>query len=65
MNPADERPRTLLRTEKPVKWLFYGDSITHGAAHTRGWRDYTEIFSERIRTELQRAEDVVIKTIYE
>lgn len=48
--------------EKPVKWLFYGDSITHGAVHTFGQRDYTEHFSERVRTELGRAQDIVIKT---
>lgn len=46
----------------PMKWLFAGDSITHGAQHTWGWRDYTEHFSERVRWELGRKRDLIIKT---
>ncbi|MGH2561684.1 MAG: SGNH/GDSL hydrolase family protein, partial [Thermomicrobiales bacterium] len=57
-----ERIRVLPRREEPVRWVFAGDSITHGAAHTIGWRDYTELFSERVRWELGRTRDVVIKT---
>ncbi len=56
---------SILRSPKPAKWLFYGDSITHGAFHTMGWRDYTELFSERIRYELRRLDDVVIKSAYD
>jgi lysophospholipase L1-like esterase len=52
----------LLQREEPVKWLFAGDSITHGALHTLGWRDFTEHFSERIRFELKRPRDFVIKS---
>ena len=52
----------LLQRDTPVKWLFTGDSITHGAKHTIGWRDYVELFSERVRWELGRGRDVVIKT---
>ena len=48
--------------DRPLKWLFYGDSITHGAVHTFGWRDYTQLFAERIRAELGRNMDVVINT---
>ena len=43
----------LIRSAEPVKWLFYGDSITHGAVHTFGARDYTEHFTERVRFELK------------
>lgn len=57
-----ERIRQLLRADEPVKWLFYGDSITHGALHTFGWRDYVELFAERVRFEMARATDVVINT---
>lgn len=57
-----ERVRTLLKAERPLKWLFSGDSITHGAAHTFGGRDYTELFTERLRAEMGRPRDVVIKT---
>lgn len=56
-----QQVRDLLNSGKPVKWLFSGDSITHGAFHTFGWRDYTELFSERIRTELNRLPDIIIK----
>jgi len=54
--------KQLLKSDEPVKWLFYGDSITHGALHTFGKRDYTELFTERVRFELGRSRDVVIKT---
>jgi lysophospholipase L1-like esterase len=57
-----ERIRALLHRDAPVRWVFAGDSITHGAAHTVGGRDYTELFSERVRWELGRARDIVIKT---
>lgn len=54
--------KALLTQPEPVRWVFAGDSITHGAAHTIGWRDYTELFSERVRWELRRLRDHVIKT---
>ncbi|MBI2193320.1 MAG: SGNH/GDSL hydrolase family protein [Planctomycetes bacterium] len=57
-----EAIRQLLQRDAPVKWVFTGDSITHGALHTIGWRDYTELFSERIRWEMRRSRDIVIKT---
>lgn len=57
-----QRLKTIIDEKTPVKWLFYGDSITHGAVHTFGWRDYTEQFSERVRTELGRPNDIVINT---
>ena len=57
-----ERIRRFLKSPEPVKWLFYGDSITHGALHTFGGRDYTELFAERVRFELGRTMDVVLNT---
>jgi lysophospholipase L1-like esterase len=54
--------RARLTQPEPIRWVFAGDSITHGAAHTVGWRDYTELFSERVRWELGRMRDIVIKT---
>ena len=54
--------RARARDSEPILWVFPGDSITHGWRHTMGWRDYTEIFSERVRGELRRLRDVVIKT---
>ena len=43
-------------------WVFYGDSITHGAVHTRGWRSFPEIFQERVRTEMGRPMDCVVNS---
>jgi lysophospholipase L1-like esterase len=57
-----ERISAFLKSEEPIKWLFYGDSITHGAVHTFGARDYTEHFDERVRFEMGRVTDVVINT---
>lgn len=48
--------------QKPLKWLFTGDSITQGAKHTLGFRSYPEIFSERIRFEMNRGRDIVINS---
>ena len=50
------------KTSDPWTWVFYGDSVTHGAAHTHGWRSFPEIFAERVRWELRRLYDVVINT---
>ena len=52
----------LVQSKEPVRWLFYGDSITHGALHTLGQRDYTQLFAERVGYELGRHLDVVINT---
>lgn len=52
----------LVRGPVPVTWVFTGDSITHGALFTEGWRSFVEHFSERIRWELRRFDDVVINT---
>lgn len=57
-----EKIKALLAGDEPIKWLFYGDSITHGAVHTWGERDYTEVFDERVRVEMGRTMDVVINT---
>lgn len=46
----------------PVTWTFVGDSITQGVAHTHGWRNYVELFAERVRGELGRRGDAVINS---
>ena len=38
--------RTMLAGKEPLTWIFTGDSITHGALHTWGWRSYVEHFAE-------------------
>lgn len=52
----------LLRGPAPATWVFTGDSITHGALFTEGWRSFVEHFAERVRWELRRFNDVVINT---
>lgn len=57
-----KRIKAFLECSDPVKWLFYGDSITHGAVHTFGRRDYTEYFAERVRAEMGRRMDMILNT---
>lgn len=57
-----ERITQLLKSDEPIKWLFYGDSITHGACHTFGARDYSEHFDERVRFEMKRLNDIILNT---
>jgi len=52
--------KKLLSQKVPMKWVFVGDSITHGAKHTYGYRSYPETFSERIRYEMKRGRDVIV-----
>lgn len=58
------RIKKFFNSERPLKWLFYGDSITHGAFHTFGARDYSEHFSERVRFEMARRQDIVLKSAF-
>lgn len=57
-----ERIGGYLRDNQPVKWIFAGDSITHGARHLNGWRDYPQLFEERVRWELRQERNLVIRT---
>jgi len=54
--------KALLAGKDPVTWVITGDSVTHGALHTLGWRSYPEHFAERVRWELRRMRDIVINT---
>lgn len=46
------RISTILNSDTPATWVVTGDSITHGALHTNGWRSYPEHWTERVRWEL-------------
>jgi acyl-CoA thioesterase-1 len=52
----------LANKQHALKWLFTGDSITQGVKHTAGLRSFSEIFTERIRWEMDRMRDFVINT---
>ena len=54
----------IMSYKEPIKWLFYGDSITQGSLHTSGHRCYSELFSERVRYELDRPMDIIINTAF-
>jgi lysophospholipase L1-like esterase len=54
--------KKMISEKKPITWVFTGDSITHGALHTYGWRSYVEYFAERVRWEMKRMHDFVINT---
>ncbi|MBQ8797478.1 MAG: S-layer homology domain-containing protein [Oscillospiraceae bacterium] len=47
---------------EPVTWLFMGDSITHGAAHTYGYDSISQIFEKFVKDDLGRSDDIVINT---
>ena len=58
-----QRIKSLLSDKNEShRWLLTGDSITHGAKHTHGYRSYPEIFQERLRWELGRPRDIAINT---
>ncbi|MFI1959223.1 GDSL-type esterase/lipase family protein [Streptomyces althioticus] len=55
---------TILNSDAPANWVITGDSITHGALYTYGWRSYAEHFQERVRWELGKTKnsDFVVDT---
>lgn len=57
-----DRIKAIFQSKDPATWVITGDSITHGALHTKGWRSYSEHFAERVRWELARVRDIVINT---
>ncbi len=57
-----DKIKARLKQNEPIVWVITGDSITHGALHTCGWRSYPEHLAERVRWELHRHRDVVINT---
>jgi acyl-CoA thioesterase I len=73
--PADRKPhfpswyvpnfktvKRLLDSDKPVTWMFAGESAASATDLAQGRRNFTDHFSDRIRTELARMLDVVINT---
>lgn len=54
--------KSRMAEKRPITWVFTGDSITHGALHTKGWRSFAEIFAEKVRWEMKRPLDLVINT---
>ena len=65
---AGDYKRIIDHLNSPVpeywRWVFYGDSITHGVHATKGFRSYSELFNECLRYEcgFPRRKDVVINS---
>jgi len=53
-----------MKDPRGMRWLFYGDSITHGAKHATGYKDFSELFRERVAWELGRRDDLVLNSAY-
>jgi lysophospholipase L1-like esterase len=51
-----------LNASSPLTWVFPGDSITQGALHTYGHRNFPEIFAEHVRWEMSRKMDIVVNS---
>ncbi len=56
----------LMRSDRPLTWLFAGDSITHGCRHTAGNKNFFEYFRQYLSTPLpngmDRTGDLVLQT---
>lgn len=57
---VNEKIQSLLTSEKPVTYLFMGDSITHGIV-TQGYDNVPQMFAKYL-DELGRTDDVVLNT---
>lgn len=61
--PADETfpcSGTLELSDHPMRWLFIGDSITHGALHTYGYDSLPQLWEKYLRGDLGRRDDTVL-----
>ena len=61
-----EKLHALLRQPRPLRWLFAGDSITHGCHHTGGMKNFFEYFKQYLSAPLpngmDRTADLVMQT---
>lgn len=54
--------QTLFYSGKPLRWLFAGDSITHGCLHTKEYPRFSEIFEFYLGANPLRRRDMVFNT---
>ncbi len=52
----------LFYSNKPLRWLFAGDSITHGCLHTKEYPRFSEIFEFYLSENPPRRGDLVLNT---
>lgn len=62
LNDLQKQMKEIVENKKPATWLFVGDSITHGALHTKGYDSIHQTFEKYLKDELGRKDDVVINT---
>ena len=62
VNPYIEK--LLKETQTPLRWVFTGASIISGALHTFGYRDFTELFRERVYWEMRRSRDQFLNSAF-
>lgn len=55
-----EKAGNLKLKQEPMRWLFIGDSITHGALHTYGFDSLPQLWEKYIREDWGREDDVVL-----
>lgn len=56
------RNGSLILKPEPMRWLFIGDSITHGALHTWGYDSLPQLWEKYIRGDWGRRDDTVLNT---
>ena len=52
----------MFSSSKPLRWLFTGDSITHGCLHTKEYPRFSEIFEFYLGANPLRRRDMVFNT---
>lgn len=62
LSGLQEQIANVVQSEEAKTWLFVGDSITHGALHTKGYDSIHQTFEKYVHGELGRRHDVVINT---
>lgn len=56
--------KTIMKSERPLTWVFAGDSITHNSKFTMGMNGYVEWFEKYLYDEEERLDDAVINTAW-
>ena len=61
---AEAFPRSgaLRLSPDAMRWLFIGDSITHGALHTHGYDSLPQLWEKYLRGDWGRRDDTVLNT---
>ena len=56
------RSGSLRLSSEAMRWLFIGDSITHGALHTHGYDSLPQLWEKYLRGDWGRRDDMVLNT---